>query len=161
MNSPAPTERFASFPLRQLLFGAGRRAFFRGFALEMLGLKDMARGRGVFSLADLGTAAAPQLGHLVPVIRQDLDFVDDPQEVRCRIPPSDQTLTLFKRSLPALSAFNAMNGGMTLSEIALKIGEETGWPESESFAYVRGLFLTLVEAQVCRPVNSLTSPAAP
>lgn len=160
MNSPKTSDSFSTFPCRELLFSDNRRKFFSGLALEMLGLKDAISGRPVFSLADLGKAGAGDLAGIIPVIRQDMDYLDDPEAVRCRLHSSGKTVTLFKRSAPALSAFNFMNGGATLSEIARGLSAEYGWAEQESFAFVRGFFLTLVEAGVCFPKNAVV-PAEP
>jgi hypothetical protein len=150
---------FERFPHRKISFGFGRRHFFKGFAQEILAIRDAVASRPVFSLADLGMAENEKLGDIVPVIRQEMDFLDDPEEVRCSFRSSNQTITLFKRSSPALSAFNYMNGQNTLRQIAATLAVENHWPQDESFKFVRGLFLTLVEARVCLPKNSLPSPA--
>lgn len=161
MSPPKNTDGFSSFPYRELLFSTNRRRFFNGLALEMMGLKSALGGRPVFSLADLGKANTGNLASLVPVIRQDMDYLDDPAEVRCHLRSENRTVTLFKRTAPALSAFNFMNGSTSLAEIAQQLSAEYGWIEHDSFAFVRGLFLTLVEAGICFPKYPLKSVESP
>jgi hypothetical protein len=50
--------------------------------------------------------------------------------------------------------FNQVNGQNTLKYIAESLAAETGLPFDRAFAFTRGMFLTLIRAGVCLPVNN-------
>lgn len=61
---------------------------------------------------------------------------------------------LFQMDLLTSFCFNQVNGQNTLKSIAESVVKETGLPFERAFAFTRGIFLTLVRAGVCLPVNN-------
>jgi hypothetical protein len=58
---------------------------------------------------------------------------------------------LFLLDSPALLAFNLLNGQNSLAEVSRQVTDKQAWTKQRGFAYVRGLFLTLVQYGLCMP----------
>jgi len=65
-----------------------------------------------------------------------------------------QPVRLFPAGFPALTVFNLFNGMDSIAGVSRQAAQQTGWTPEHSFAYVRGLFLYLVQARVCQPKSA-------
>jgi hypothetical protein len=148
------TERYAfeKFPRGELTFKITRRQFWSAIVHNFLVFKDKGRGIPAYTLDNLGSWPDEQLARLLPAVVSGCEIsVQDglvwgkPRAARCAI-------ELFPQDSPALIAFNLFNGLTPLREVSRRLVQTTGWGSAHSFAYTRGLFLTLVMAGICQPV---------
>jgi hypothetical protein len=142
---------FENFPRQLLPEMVSRRELFSAILTKMKAESHKNRGQRVLSLSELGQAPDEKLSSMIPLITKNSTISIKDGFVIGEPPRSDRTYKLFPLSSPALTAFNLINGSNSIDKISLQLAHETGWEQSQSFAYVRGLFLTLVVAGLCRP----------
>ncbi len=142
---------FEEFPRDDITFQFSRREFWSVIVGNVAALHKKGQGTPAYSLANLGSWPDERLVPLMPFVvpgcciaMHDGFIWGQPSATR---PP----VKLFPDDSPALSAFNLFNGTVTLGGVSYHLKEITGWDEQRSFAYVRGLFLSLVLAGICQP----------
>jgi hypothetical protein len=140
-------------PRRDLSFVCSRRTFFRALFQEALVIHGSVKGGQGGRLSELGSLSDEQLAGLKPVVSQDCEILVDQDHVWAKYELKEQSpVRLFSiEEEGQLMAFNMFNGLHTLGEIGSHLAQEMAWDESTAFAYVRDLFLTLVERAVCHP----------
>jgi hypothetical protein len=146
-------DRFAfdEFPRKKLSFGFTRRQLWSVLTMNLQVYSGQGEGGSAFKLADLGGLPDHQLAGFTPRVISGCKITVGDGFVWGQPPDADQPVQLFPSDSPALKAFNLFNGQTSLAEVSRCLGQEMGWDEDRSFAYVRGLFLTLVLAHICQP----------
>ncbi len=144
---------FEQVPRGQLAFKANRRKFLPSLLVEIQAFNKKADGGAVLKLADLGNCSDEELAGIIPVIVPgcEISLIND--SVYARPPDAIEPFELFPVGTPALKVFNLFNGFNTLDEACYQLLLETDWEIPRAFAYVRGVFLWLVLAGVCRPAG--------
>jgi len=104
-----------------------------------------------YRLSGLVNFSDQALEAIVPSIRVGCQIVEREGFVWGRSDPQGAYGRLFPVDTPAYSAFALFDCGNTLSSIAVQVGGKLGWESGQAFAYVRGLFLYLVEREICAP----------
>ena len=66
-------------------------------------------------------------------------------------PNGGKPIILFECHSPAFFVYNLFDGVNNLDEIADSLVRQTGWTPEKAFAYTRGVFLSLVMVELCRP----------
>lgn len=112
-----------------------------------------ARGGEGRRLTELGSRPDEELYGVVPLILPGSQVHIEGRVVLGKPPAGERTYRLFSVQSPALVAYNLMNGENALAEIADSLRQHTGWDEAHSFAYVRGVFLSLVTIGMAQPKN--------
>jgi len=152
------TEQEDEFPFEQ--FGRGdlpinlpRRSFFSAL-LDAISVHngEMAGGVG-FKLTELGSQPDELLYGIIPRILPGSQVHIEHPFVVGKSPDGTRAYRLFSIHSPALVVYNLMNGENALAEIAGELRQHTGWDERRSFAYVRGVFLSLITIGMARPTN--------
>jgi hypothetical protein len=142
---------YESFPRKLLDQKISRRQFFLGFDTE---IKIKAKHEGSGKIPELGIMDDDDLLELIPQILPGTQIIPEKSRV-CAIPPGfSQPMQLFEINSATLTAFNLINGSNSLKEIAEILSDLWNLPLSRAFLFTRGLFLSLVEAKVCLPLNN-------
>jgi hypothetical protein len=142
---------FEEFPRQALPELISRRELLSAILTKMRAESHKNRGKRVLSLAKLGEAPDEKLLQIIPVIVKNSGISVKEGFVIGQPSRSDRSYKLFPLRSPALIAFNMINGSNTLEQISMQLTKETGWEQSRSLAYVRGLFLALVVAGLSQP----------
>lgn len=142
---------FVNFPRRDLSFKFSRRGLLQTAALEYEVMTGKARGGTEYKLSQLGSLANEHLAQLQPRIISGSRITSHDGAVWGQPPESAQPKRLFFMELATLYAFNLMNGRNTLQAITLSLAEHMAWTPEQAFAFVRGLFLHLVQLRICLP----------
>lgn len=157
MNDDSGRFAFDTFPRGSLSFHINRRQFLPALLQELTVACEQDDGRPTFKLADLGLLPDDQLAVLIPRIVRGCSIHIDDSFVWGKSPGMKKAIRLFPLDSPARIAFNGMNGMTSIGEISTALASASGWDAGRSFSYVRGLFLWLVIARVCQPVNTNAS----
>ncbi len=146
---------FDQFPHAKLPFRMTRRQFWSTLVTGLWALSEKSDGVEPYSLANLGIWSNEQLAEVIPLVVPGCKItVADGYIWGC--PPSQNApVCLFPEDSPALTAFNQLNGFTSLDEVSAVLQQASGWDQPRSFAYVRGLFLTLVLEGICYPQNEV------
>ncbi len=142
---------FEDFPRGELTFKITRRQFWSTLVHNFLVFKDKGRGIPAYTLDNLGSWPDGELSGLRPAVVPGCEISVQDGLVWGKPPAARRAIELFPQDSPALVAFNLFNGLTPLREVSRRLGQSTGWGEAHSFAYTRGLFLTLVMAGICQP----------
>jgi hypothetical protein len=151
MPEAAEKYAFEKFPRRPLVSGVTRRRLWSALTTEFLVYSGKGRGGTACKLADLGELPDEQLAEVVPEVVPGCEIAVRGGFAWGRPPLAGRPIELFPLDSPALTAFNLFNGLTPLGEAGVRLAQASGWDEARSFAYVRGLFLCLVMAGICRP----------
>lgn len=151
------TKQFAfdQFPRGKLSFRMTRREFWSTMVTGLKAISDKSDGVEPYSLANLGIWSNEQLAAVIPVMLPGCQISVDEGCIWGRSPSQTAPVCLFPEESPALTAFNQFNGFTSLKQASAVLQETTGWDQQRSFAYVRGLFLTLVLEGLCYPQNEV------
>jgi hypothetical protein len=147
-NEDFPFEKFRHGGLP---INISRRSFFSTLLNEFLVYSGKMDGGVGLKLTELGDSPDEELFGIIPVIIAGTEVKINRTYVSGRPLKGEHSYRLFSIHSPALVAFNLMNGENALAEIADALRQETGWDEERSFAYVRGLFLSLVIIGMVQP----------
>jgi hypothetical protein len=148
---------FTTFPRRKLLLNVSRRQFFSALWHELDGVNSQLEGRSTFKLSDLGDLPDDKLADVIPVIMPGCKVWEEGEFMWTQLNPTAKPEKLFRSETPILVVLDLIDGSTPLQEISQRLSREMNWEASYSFAYVRGLFLSLVFAKVCFPTGPLTS----
>ena len=151
MPEVAEKYAFEKFPRRPLVSGVTRRRLWSALTTEFLVYSGQGRGGTAYKLADLGELPDEQLAEVVPEVVPGCEIAVRGGFAWGRPPSARRPIELFPLDSPALTAFNSFNGLTPLGEASVRLAQASGWDEARSLAYVRGLFLCLVMAGICRP----------
>lgn len=149
ISTSAQDETFENFPHRALTFGSRRRQLLAGLAVNLRVAHGEAEGGIGYKLSHLGSMADHELAAVIPVVRPDCRISMGDGCVLAALPDETETVQLFALDPAPLAAFNKMNGETPLGRIGQALADELGWPPGRGFAYARGLYLHLVQLQVC------------
>jgi len=143
---------FDRFPQGNLSFRFNRRQLWTELktGYDVIRAKHE-QGVNTYTLSNLGNWPDEQLAEVTPMIVPDCKITAKEGYVWGQPPSSDSATRLFPLDSRATTAFNLFNGLNTLYEVNEYFAPVTGWDSSRSFAYARGLFLSLVLAGVCLP----------
>lgn len=146
-------ERFAfdQVPRSPLPFNVRRGRLFSALFTELDVYSGKNEGGTAYKLADLGVWPDEKLYMLTPVVAEGCKISIDGGMVCGQPAGTPKPMQLFPVDSPALSAFNQFNGMTLLGEVSRALAQEQGWDADQAFAYMRGLFLWLVLAEVCVP----------
>jgi hypothetical protein len=142
---------FDKFPRADLRFPISRRQFWKSIFANWEVFRGKGRGGQAFTLASLGSLPDEQLGTFRPVMVPGCRLSMHDDFVWGQPPTAQRPHKLFPPDSPALTAFNLFNGRLTLGEVSRRMAEQMHWEPAYSFAYTRGVFLTLVQAGICQP----------
>ena len=106
---------------------------------------------GIANLSQLGNLPDEQLSEIIPKILPDCKILIEHGFVLATPAGADEATELFSVDSPALTVFNQFNGQTFLADVVGTIARNMDWDIDYAFAYVRGVFLSLVVAGVCIP----------
>ena len=148
-------EFFENFLRDRLSMNVSRRQILSSLQTELRVQSMKMDGVKAFKLSDLGDMPDEQQGEVYPVfLPESKTWVEEgilwthPQD-------KERPMKLFPLEKPTQIAIDLFDGETTIAEIARNLAEVMGWNISRSFAYTRGLFLSLVFAKVCGPRSPL------
>jgi len=139
---------YTDFPRRRLPISVTRRQFFKSLLTEVEVRAGTREGGEGCKLAELGEWTDKQISLVVPVIISGIKIMVKNDFVY-GIQPGGKSKKLFKISSTACRIFNEFDGHSNIDEIADTFARIEGWDLHYSFAYVRGVFLTLVLNEIC------------
>lgn len=142
---------FEKFPRGRLQFRFSRRQLWSALSTEFMVVRKEQQGEDTYKLSGLGALPDEALADITPVVAPGCRISTGDGFVWGHPPAAAKPIQLFPLDSPALAAFNLFNGLTPLSEAAKCLAAATGWESALSFAFVRGLFLSLVLAGVCAP----------
>jgi hypothetical protein len=154
MDNELPVHPLETFPRRELSMGISRRKFFATLATEMSLKAGQTEGASAVRIPVLGTMSDEQLMDFIPVILTGCDIEIRDGMVCGRLENWSKPNVLFTLDHLSSFCFNQNNGRNNLRAIAQNIEAEFGLPFERAFALARGMFLTLVRAGVCLPLNN-------
>jgi hypothetical protein len=150
------TEFFVNFPRQKLPAKISRRELLSAMLSELDGTTSITGGKEAFRLNDLGDLADEHLAPIIPWLVPDIGL-EEIDGVLWASPGADQKpLQLFPLQGAIQLAFEQFNGDRSLGEIGALLANAMDWDQSRGFSFVRGMFLSLVFAQVCFPKNPLS-----
>ena len=144
-------EMFESFPHKALPIPIARSRFFSAVVEEMHAHSEKLDGKRVLKLSELGNYSDDDLQPIIPMIVPKSDISLKDGHIVGKSAMTGQSYRLFSVSSPALIVFNMINGNNTVKTISEALAKETEWTTERSFAYTRGVFLSLVIAGLCVP----------
>lgn len=142
---------FENYPRKRLQFGLTRRQLWTNLLHSTNVQVAKAEGGRAFELADLGELPDNRLAIFIPQVIPGTTITANEGFVWGQLANSERVIQLFPLDLPALTAFNAFNGQNTLLDASEILQAQTTWEQDRCFAYVRGLFLSLVVHGICQP----------
>lgn len=142
---------FDQFPRGRLVFTYTRRGLLTSFLQNVEVVEAQEQGQRTHTLADLGNWPDDELGEVTPLVVPGVEIITKDGFVWGQPPNTTEPICLFPIESPALIAFNLFNGLNFVSETSAELAGATGWDYTYSFAYTRGLFLSLVVAGICLP----------
>lgn len=151
------SQAFEQFPREKLTFIVSRRRFWTALVDTALGFTGQGGGVPAFGLDELGCLPDDQIGAIVPRVVDGCQITVNGGWVWMLAPSKTTDVRVLPLTSPALTAFNQFNGCCTLADISTELVSQTDWTPDRAFAYVRGLFLTLVLLGICLPANNQTS----
>ena len=147
-----PTDEFfINFPRMKLTIPIARRAFFSALIETSVAISRKNEGECVTNLAGLGISPDDELENIIPTIMTDAEISTKNEILVGKSAQTGKSYQLFSVNSPAMDIFNQFNGENTLLEISKNQAKRCSWDKSKCFAYVRGVFLTLVVAGLCTP----------
>jgi hypothetical protein len=141
---------FEQFPHGEIHLGTPRRKFLTGLLREMRAYKEKGDVHRSKKLSDLGNWSDEELYSVIPMIAPDSKWEVNENNL-CGINGSKRRIILFSTQSPAFLVYNLFDGSNALDEIADTLSRQMDWPTEKSFAYSRGVFLSLVTIGLCQP----------
>ena len=139
------------FPYENLIPEITRKQFFEGLKVEL----DMyTHHRFGVKIGELGLFSNEDLYEIIPGVLPGTEILVCGREVRAVPKGKTDAVFLFIIEKPVLYIFNHINGKESLKEIAEEFSQQFNLPFDRAFLFTRGLFLSLVKAGVCLPVNN-------
>jgi hypothetical protein len=154
MDNEVSIHPLETFPHQELSFGMNRRSFFTTVLAELDLYVHQSMGASAIKIPSLGVMLDGQLMEFIPYILSNCQIELRGDEVWGRLENWSAANFLFRMDPLVSFCFNQVNGQNSLKEIADAVATEAGLPFERAFALVRGMFLTLVRAGVCLPVNN-------
>lgn len=154
MDDLLPVHPLENFPRRELAMGISRRRFFATLATEIRLKAGQAEGGNAVRIPVLGIMPDEQLMDFVPTVLPGCDIEIRDGMVCGRLENWSKANFLFTLDRLSSFCFNQINGRNNLRTIAQIVETEFGLPFARAFALARGMFLTLVRAGVCLPLNN-------
>lgn len=154
MDDALPVHPLETFPRRELSMGISRRKFFATLATEFSLKAGQAEGVNAVRIPVLGSMPDDQLMDFVPAVLPGCDIEIRDGMVYGRLENWSKANFLFTLDRLSSFCFNQINGRNDLRMIAQMIEAEFKLPFARAFALTRGMFLTLVRAGVCLPLNN-------
>ena len=154
MDKEWPIHPLETFPRQELLAGTSRRKFFTTLAAEFELRAGHSIGASAVRIPALGVMPDCQLMDFIPRILPDCEIKICGEEVWGRLTNWSSANFLFRIDPLTSLCFNQVNGKNSLKVIAEAIAAEAGLPGERAFALARGMFLTLIRAGVCLPVDN-------
>lgn len=154
MDEEMPVHPLETFPRQELSVGISRKKFFRTLAVEFELRANQSLGANAVRIPGLGLMPDDQLMDFIPCILPGCEIEISNGEVRGRLQHWSAPNFLFHLDQLSSFCFNQVNGRNSLQAIARAVVEEAGLPFERAFALTRGMFLTLVRAGVCLPVDN-------
>lgn len=142
---------FEHFPRKVLPIPIARSKLFSALADELKAGSEKLDGKRVLSLSELGNCSDDELKVIVPIILPNTNISTKNGYVVGKSSMTGKSYRMFSTSSPAHFVLNLFNGNNTLASISLELANETNRSLEHSFAYTRGVFLSLVIAGLCVP----------
>ena len=154
MDKEFPIHPLETFPRQELSVGMSRRSFFMTIAAEFDLRAGQSMGASAVRIPTLGVLPDSQLMDFIPRIFDGCDIEIHGEEVWGKLEHWSSANFLFHMDPLTSFCFNQVNGQNSLKAIAEGVATETGLSFERAFGLTRGMFLTLVRAGVCLPINS-------
>lgn len=154
MDERLPIHPLETYPRRELSMGISRRKFFATLATEISLKAGQTEGANAVRIPVLGSMSDEQLMDFIPAILPGCDIVIRNGMVYGKLEGWSKSNVLFTLDHLSSFCFNQINGQNNLRAIAQSVEEEFKLPSERAFALTRGMFLTLVRAGVCLPLNN-------
>jgi hypothetical protein len=154
MDREVPIHPLETFPHQELFVGMNRRSFFITIMAELKLYAHQSIGASAIKIPSLGVMPDSQLMEFIPSILSNCQIELRGDEVWGKLENWSEANFLFRMDPLVSFCFNRVNGQNNLKAIADALAAETGLSLERAFALVRGMFLTLVRAGVCLPVNN-------
>lgn len=149
------SEFFENFLRGKIPMNISRRQVLSSLLTELTVHSMEIDGVKAFRLSDLGEMHDEQLGEVYPTFLPGTKIWVEEGILWAHPQNEDQPKELFPLEKPVQIALDQFNGESKITEIASHLSTAMDWDFNRSFAYTRGLFLTLVFARVCVPHGSL------
>jgi hypothetical protein len=149
------SEFFENFLRGMIPMNITRRQVFSSLLTELTVHSMEMDGIKAFKLSDLGDMHDEQLGEVYPTFLPGTNIWVEEGILWTHPRNEEKPIKLFPLDKPTQIAMDHFNGETKIAEIASNLSEAMDWDFNRSFAYTRGLFLTLVFAGVCVPCRSL------
>jgi hypothetical protein len=141
---------FEQFPRGEIEVATPRRRFLSAIMAEVHVYNTKTSGHVGKKLSDLGSRTDEDLFCVSPVITSGSKIEQKDGYLRGTA-PGGRAIILFQTTSTAMTVFSLFDGVNTLVEIADTLSTQTRWNEEKSFAYTRGVFLSLVTIGLCHP----------
>jgi hypothetical protein len=135
----------------QMKITMNRRQFFEKFVNEYQVQNARSEGKPVYKLSALRDLLDEQIAQVIPAIVPGCQISESDGFIWGQPPSSSEPIKLFPIATPAYTAFDFFGCMNPLGVIAVQVARTTGLELTQTFAYVRGLFLYLVKLGVCVP----------
>ena len=128
-----------------------RRGMFTAAAEAAEEKARSSQGAPTYAIESLTAFDDESLAEIIPAVnpRAKISLKDD--VVYAETSAAVDPIPLFDVHSPALFIFNQFNGMQKMSDVFVKVQENTGWNEEKSRKTVRAVFLSLCEVRVCEP----------
>jgi hypothetical protein len=143
-----------NFPYENLSPGISRRQFFSVLLKEFHLYVNRDEGIVAMKTPELGKLPAEKLVDLIPAMASGQHILIKEKAVWCLPNGKKDPVFLFQVDPITSYTFNLINGRNTIAEISEQLAEKLDLPYPRALAITRGLFLTLVKAGACVPVNN-------
>jgi hypothetical protein len=154
MDRELPIHPLETFPRQELSFQISRKKFFTTLAAEIKLRANEVSGANAVRISTLGIMTDSQLMDFIPQVLPGFDIELRGNEVWGRLEDWSAPNFLFQMDHLSAFCFNQVNGRNSLKVIAEAIVKESALPFERAFAMARGMFLTLVRAGVCLPIDN-------
>lgn len=142
---------FARFPRRKLPATINRRSFLSSLINEIRSVRPDPTAHPVYKLCDLGEASDYELAHIVPELMPGCQVVTLDGAIWVRPASTKKEERLFSEDSPAAQVLHLFNGQNTILNISRFIESQYHWDSARAFAYVRGVFLSMVVKKLAAP----------
>lgn len=141
---------FDQFPRGEIHIATPRRRLLSAIMAEVHVYNKKSEGHVGKKLSDLGSWTDEDLLCVTPIFTPGSKF-EQKGGFMYGTASSGREILLFSAASPAMAVFQLFDGVNTLTEIADTLSIKTGWDEEKTFAYTRGVFLSLVTIGLCQP----------
>ena len=142
---------FEKMPRKPLSIPISRSKLLYAISDEFTAQSQKSDGKRVVQLSDLGNCPDEELKSIIPAILPKSRISIRDGFIYGESSMTGKSYRLFPIGSKALTVFNMFNGINTIDTISQTLSQQTGWAEDRSFAYTRGVFLSLVVAGLSMP----------